>query len=119
MRCSPAPGWPAAARESTPSSPPTARIRPGWRRCGPQAAGGGGAAAARRRASARPAGRAAVRAAGGGADAVIGSTAAPVGAAALAVAGLLGIGGRGGLRPPYDDLAAMTAASDALVVAVD
>ena len=40
-------------------------------------------------------------------------------AADLVLDGLLGIGGRGGLRPPYERLAALTADSGAVVVAVD
>ncbi len=63
---------------------------------------------------------AALRAAGGrltGADDP--AVAAAIGAADLVIDGLLGIGGRGGLREPYAALAALAARSAAVVVATD
>jgi ADP-dependent NAD(P)H-hydrate dehydratase / NAD(P)H-hydrate epimerase len=66
------------------------------------------------------AGAAALRAAGGrlaAADAPV--TGPAIGAADLIVDGLLGIGGRGGLREPQASLARLAARSPALVVAVD
>ena len=65
-------------------------------------------------------GAAALRAAGGrltGADDP--AVAAATGAADLVIDGLLGIGGRGGLREPYAALAGLAARSPAVVVATD
>ncbi len=73
-------------------------------------------------------GAAALRAAGGvlipaadpgGAAGVSAAARAAIGAASLIIDGLLGIGGRGGLREPAAALAALAAAGTAAVVAVD
>jgi ADP-dependent NAD(P)H-hydrate dehydratase / NAD(P)H-hydrate epimerase len=65
-------------------------------------------------------GAAALRAAGGRlASADDDAVPAAIGAADLILDGLLGIGGRGGLREPQASLAALAAASPAVVVAVD
>jgi hydroxyethylthiazole kinase-like uncharacterized protein yjeF len=65
-------------------------------------------------------GAAALRAAGGRlAGAGDASVAAATGAADLIIDGLLGIGGRGGLREPYATLAGLAARSPAVVVATD
>ena len=65
-------------------------------------------------------GAAALRAAGGRlASAEDGGVPAAIGAADLILDGLLGIGGRGGLREPQASLAGLAARSPAVVVAVD
>ncbi|PSK92914.1 hydroxyethylthiazole kinase-like uncharacterized protein yjeF/hydroxyethylthiazole kinase-like uncharacterized protein yjeF [Murinocardiopsis flavida] len=64
-------------------------------------------------------GLAALRAAGGRVSADRADARAAIAAADLVVDGLLGIGGRGGLREPHAALAAHAADSAALVVAVD
>jgi ADP-dependent NAD(P)H-hydrate dehydratase / NAD(P)H-hydrate epimerase len=65
-------------------------------------------------------GAAALRAAGGRLTGAAGAAAgAAIGAADLVIDGLLGIGGRGGLREPYATLAGLAARSPAVVVATD
>jgi ADP-dependent NAD(P)H-hydrate dehydratase / NAD(P)H-hydrate epimerase len=68
---------------------------------------------------AHPGGLTALRAAGGRTRPVDDGAADLLAEADLVVDGLLGIGGRGGLRSPYDRLAAQAAAGGAVVVAVD
>ena len=92
-RSTPRPGWPAGAPWCSPS-------RPG------------------RRSTTQ--GAAALRAAGGRlASPEDPAVPAAIGAADLILDGLLGIGGRGGLREPQASLAGLAARSPAVVVAVD
>ena len=88
------PGPPGRPRHRRPARPRTARTRPGWPRC----AGPAGGCCRRRRPEVAPA----------------------VGRADLVLDGMLGIGGRGGLRPDAAELArAGRRAAPAITVAVD
>ena len=107
------PGWWCWRAAGTTAATPCTR-GPGW----PGAAPGSLAVAAGSRVHEQ--GAAALRAAGGrvtGADDA--AVPAPIAAADLVLDGLLGIGGRGGLREPHASLAGRPRAPAARVVAVD
>ena len=92
-RCSREPGWPAAGPRCWRSPRARGCTRRAPRRCAPRAAGWPARTTPR--------------------------VPAAIGAADLILDGLLGIGGRGGLREPQAALAGLAAGSPAVVVAVD